>query len=233
MVVDPPPEHLTVLTAALHNHGVTATVRAGHVRSEPPCFDRRRDPVDAASGVPGVRLGDACSEISRCRNGRRGVSLRAARGPGLTFRTSDMASDRNGHVSSFREPTGRSVTGSEWPAIRGWSGIASAREASAEVHHRTGPEPGIGTEAEAGGAHLCARHLRPAERSDGDLSDSPNMRWFSRSSSSASSKPNGTTPRSGTSRDKPCATSMTCGCSTSDSIFRSRSVRRAGRSASS
>jgi selenocysteine lyase/cysteine desulfurase len=32
VVVEPEPDRLTVLAASLHNHGITATVRAGHVR---------------------------------------------------------------------------------------------------------------------------------------------------------------------------------------------------------
>ena len=32
VVLDPPPELLTLLSASLHNHGVTATVRQGTVR---------------------------------------------------------------------------------------------------------------------------------------------------------------------------------------------------------
>lgn len=35
VVVQPEPDQLTVLAASLHNHGVTATVRAGHVRLSP------------------------------------------------------------------------------------------------------------------------------------------------------------------------------------------------------
>jgi hypothetical protein len=32
IVLEPPAEHLTLLTASLHNHGVTATTRNGTVR---------------------------------------------------------------------------------------------------------------------------------------------------------------------------------------------------------
>jgi selenocysteine lyase/cysteine desulfurase len=35
VVVQPEPDRLTVLAAALHNHGVTATIRAGHARLSP------------------------------------------------------------------------------------------------------------------------------------------------------------------------------------------------------
>jgi selenocysteine lyase/cysteine desulfurase len=35
VVVEPEPDRLTVLAAALHNHGITATIRAGHARLSP------------------------------------------------------------------------------------------------------------------------------------------------------------------------------------------------------
>ena len=35
VVVEPASEDLTVLAASLHNHGIAATVRAGHVRLSP------------------------------------------------------------------------------------------------------------------------------------------------------------------------------------------------------
>ncbi|CAN5128045.1 hypothetical protein BH11ACT3_BH11ACT3_10950 [soil metagenome] len=35
VVIEPEPEQLTVLAASLHNHGISATVRAGHVRLSP------------------------------------------------------------------------------------------------------------------------------------------------------------------------------------------------------
>lgn len=35
VVVEPEPDRLTVLAAALHNHGLTATIRAGHARLSP------------------------------------------------------------------------------------------------------------------------------------------------------------------------------------------------------
>jgi selenocysteine lyase/cysteine desulfurase len=35
VVVEPEPDRLTVLAAALHNHGLTVTIRAGHARLSP------------------------------------------------------------------------------------------------------------------------------------------------------------------------------------------------------
>ena len=35
VVAEPPPDALTALTASLHNHGITATVRGSHVRLSP------------------------------------------------------------------------------------------------------------------------------------------------------------------------------------------------------
>mgnify|MGYP001312040061 FL=1 len=35
VVIDPPSDRVSILTAALHNHGVTATVRGGRVRFGP------------------------------------------------------------------------------------------------------------------------------------------------------------------------------------------------------
>ena len=53
VVVEPAPDQLTVLAASLHNHGVTATVRAGHVRLSAHASTDDETFAMLQGGVPG------------------------------------------------------------------------------------------------------------------------------------------------------------------------------------